>query len=147
VLGLDVSRDLLTEAEGQRGEIPDEQLKYVRHDLRHPISESGFDAAINIFSSLGYGSEKDDIEIRRTLRAAVREGGRVFIDTVPRDMAVALRARGAQIAHRLTDGTLLIEEPQFDPVAGRVNSTWYWSGPKGAGSKFGSCDFTPSPHW
>jgi hypothetical protein len=35
------------------------------------------------------------------------------------------RARGAQIAQRLNDGTLLIEEPQFDPVAGRIDTTWY----------------------
>jgi len=138
VLGLDISSDLLTEAEQRRGEIPDEQLKYFRHDLRYPVSESGFDAAINIYSSLGYGSEEEDIAILSTLRTAVREGGRVFIDTMHRDAFVARRARGAQIAQRLADGTLLIEEPQFDPVAGRVHTTWYWSGPKGSGSKSGS---------
>jgi SAM-dependent methyltransferase len=74
VLGLDISSDLLTEAERRCGEIPDEQLKYAHHDLRYPVSEDGFDAAINIYSSLGYGSEEDDIAILSTIRTAVREG-------------------------------------------------------------------------
>ena len=138
VLGLDISSDLLTEAERRRGEIPVEQLKYARHDLRYPVSESGFDAAINIYSSLGYGNEEDDIAILSTLRAAVREGGQVFIETMHRDVVAARRARGTQVAQRLVDGTLLIEEPQFDPVAGRIHTTWYWSGPTGSGSKSGS---------
>src|SRR6266849_245299 len=138
VLGVDISSDLLTEAERRCGEIPNEQLKYIRHDLRYPLSENGFDAAINIYSSLGYGTEEDDIAILSTLRAAVREGGRVFIDTMHRDAVVALRARGVQIAQRLVDGTLILEEAQFDPVAGRVEMTWYWSGPRSSGSKSGS---------
>ena len=147
VLGVDISSDLLTEAERRCGEIPNEQLKYIRHDLRYPLSENGFDAAINIYSSLGYGTEEDDIAILSTLRAAVREGGRVFIDTMHRDVVVAQRARGAQIAQRLVDGTLLIEEPQFDPVAGRVHTTWYWSGPTGSGSKSGSVRVYTITEW
>ena len=39
---------------------------------------------------------------------------------------------------RLPDGTLIIEEPRFDPLAGRVETTWYWSGPAGAGQKSAS---------
>ncbi len=135
VVGVDVSTDLLTEAERCRGEISNEQLTYVRHDLRQPLAANGFDAAINVYSSLGYGTEEDDRAILSTLRAAVRAGGRVFIETMHRDVIAALRARGAQVAQRLADGTLLIEEPQFDPVAGRIQTTWYWSGPNGSGSK------------
>ena len=138
VVGVDISRELLAEAERRRGEIPNEQLKYCCDDLRYPIAESGFDAAINIFSSLGYGTEEDDLGILTTLRAAVREGGQVFIETMHRDVVAARRARGIQVAQRLVDGTLWIEEPQFDPVAGRIRTTWYWSGPTGSGSKSGS---------
>jgi hypothetical protein len=39
---------------------------------------------------------------------------------------------------RLPDGTLVVEEPAFDPIAGRVNTTWYWSGPSGSGQKSAS---------
>src|ERR1051325_4021818 len=52
VLGVDLSTDLLEEAERRRGDIPADRLRYLRHDLRTPLRESGFDAALNIFSSL-----------------------------------------------------------------------------------------------
>ncbi len=32
----------------------------------------------------------------------------------------------------------MVEEPRFDPVAGRMETTWYWSGPGGSGHKSAS---------
>src|SRR5438132_795994 len=61
VLGVDLSTDLLEEAERRRGDMPTDRLQYRRHDLRTPLQESGFDAALNVFSSLGYGTEEDDV--------------------------------------------------------------------------------------
>lgn len=138
VLGVDHSAPLLAEAERRRGDVDSRQLRYLRHDLRIPIAESGFDAALSLFSSLGYGEEEDDVAILATLRAAVRPGGTVAVDTAHRDLLAARLAREAIPAHRLPDGTLLLEEPRFDPVAGRVQTTWYWAGPSGSGQKSAS---------
>lgn len=135
VLGLDQSRELLAEAERRRGEVSAERLRYRHHDLRQPVAETGFDVALNIFSSLGYGSEADDVAILSNLRAAVRPGGSVFVETMHRDLVAVNLLRNPRPAHRLPDGTLMVEEPHLDPVAGRVETTWYWSGPKGAGQK------------
>src|SRR5262249_60522105 len=123
---------------GARGPLPPDRLRFLRHDLRQPPSESGFDAAINVFSSLGYGSEEDDLAILRPLAAAVRPGGLVLVETNHRDVAVSMLAHGNRLAQRLDDGTLLIEEPRFDAVAGRIETSWYWSGPRGSGQKAGS---------
>jgi len=138
VLGVDQSAPLLAEAERRRGALDPEQLRYVRHDLRTPLVESGFDVALSLFSSLGYGDESDDTAILGTLAAAVRPGGRVAVDTMHRDVLAARLAREAVPAHRLPDGTLLLEEPRFDPIAGRVETTWFWSGPRGSGQKSAS---------
>lgn len=144
VLGVDLSQVLLAEAEARRGELPPAQLRYLRHDLRQPLPAAGvdgvggFDAALNIFSSLGYGSEADDRAVLATLRAAVRPGGLVFIETMHRDRAVAHLAQNQQPTNRLPDGTLVFEEPRLDPVSGRVETTWYWSGPGGSGQKSAS---------
>jgi SAM-dependent methyltransferase len=143
VLGVDQSDILLKHAESERGDLPVERLRYLRHDLRQPIPESGFDAACNVFSSLGYGSEDDDLAILRNLRAAVRPGGLVLVETAHRDLVIVNFLRGGGIgrvrrSQRLGDGTLVIEEPEFDPISGRVNTCWYWSGPKGSGEKSGS---------
>jgi SAM-dependent methyltransferase len=135
VLGVDASSEMLDEAERRRGGVSEPQLRYLRHDLREPLHEGGFDAALNLFSSLGYGSEADDLAVLSTLRDAVRPGGFVFVETNHRDRHIARMISGESTATRLPDGTLLLEEPRFDPVAGRVDTTWYWSGPAGTGQK------------
>ncbi|HEX3986382.1 MAG TPA: class I SAM-dependent methyltransferase [Acidobacteriaceae bacterium] len=135
VVGVDQSAAMLAQAERDRGTLPVERLRYVRHDLREPLKEDGFDAAMNLFTSIGYGSEEDDRAIFRTLRGALRPGGRLVVETMHRDVAVALFSRGLRPAQRLPDGTLVVEEPVFDPITGRVNTAWYWSGPQGAGRK------------
>jgi len=135
VVGADQSAAMLAQAERERGDISVEQLRYLQHDLRTPLAEGGFDAAMNIFTSIGYGSEEDDVSIFRTLGEALRPGGRVVVETMHRDVAVALFSRSLRPAQRLPDGTLVVEEPFFDPVGGRVETAWYWSGPSGAGSK------------
>ena len=138
VLGVDQSALPLAEAQRRRGDLDDARLRFLRQDLRAPLADSGFDVALSLFSSLGYGTEADDAAILGTLAAAVRPGGRVVVDTNHRDVVAARLARDATPAHRLPDGTLLIEQPRFDPVAGRVETTWFWAGPGGSGQKSAS---------
>lgn len=138
VVGVDQSEELLSKAEKDRGDLATERLGYFKHDLREPLPESGFDAAFNVFSSIGYGTEEEDLAILKTLRSAVRPGGRVLIDTMHRDAVAALLSRGVKPAERLADGTLVVEEPTFDPFSGRVNTAWYWAGPSGQGFKSAS---------
>lgn len=138
VVGVDQSETLLAHAEKNRSNLPAGRLRYFRHDLRQPLPEGGFDAAFNVFSSIGYGTVDEDLAIFRTLRSAIRPGGRVLIDTMHRDAVAALFSRGATPARRLADETLIVEEPTFDVLSGRVNTTWYWSGPVGQGRKSAS---------
>ena len=135
VLGVDQSDTLLAFAERNRADLPSERLRYLNHDLRTPLAEAGFDVACNIFTSFGYGTEEDDVALFSTLRAAVRPGGRVLIETNHRDMLCALIAHGAKGSRRLPDGTLFIDESEFDAVSGVVTLKWYWSGPIGSGQK------------
>jgi SAM-dependent methyltransferase len=138
VLGVDFSADLLGAAERRRGGISTDRLRYQQHDLRIPLEDSEFDVALNIFSSLGYSTESDDVAVLSNLRRAVRPGGFVFIETNHRDRVAVFLRQNARPAKRLPDGTLLVEEPRLDPVAGRVETTWYWSGPSGSGQKTAS---------
>jgi len=137
VLGVDQSAALLAHAEHDRGDLPPARLRYLRQDLRQPLGdhESGFDCALNIFSSLGYGSEDDDVAILTTLRRAVRPGGWVFVETNHRDLTVTLLARGLAPSQRMPDGTLVVEQPRFDPITGRMETCWHWWGPSGHGQK------------
>jgi SAM-dependent methyltransferase len=138
VLGIDQSADLIAAAEQRRGGIPSSRLRYVRHDLRQPLPESGFDAAVNIFSSLGCGTEAEDQAMLSTLRNALRPGGAVFVELTHRDRVAVALSQNSRVGHRLPDGTLLVEETQLDAVTGRINPTWYWSGSGGSGQKSAS---------
>jgi hypothetical protein len=62
----------------------------------------------------------------------------VLVETMHRDAVVARLARNNRPAERLADGTLFVEVPRFDAVAGRMETTWYWSGSGGAGQKAAS---------
>ena len=135
VLGVDQSEILLAEAERQRGDLPAESLRYRSYDLRESLPETGFDVACNIFTSFGYGTEEEDVAIFRNLRDAVRPGGRVVVETNHRDMMCASAARGSKLSMRLPDGTLFLDDPDFDSIAGIVRLNWYWSGPNGSGEK------------
>ena len=135
VLGVDQSEAMLAIAQRNCGELPSERLRYLRHDLRTPLAESGFDVACNIFTSFGYGTEAEDLAIFRTLRGAVRPGGQVVVETSHRDLICAQVAHGTNRSKRLPDGTLFLDESDFDPIAGVMRLNWYWSGPKDSGEK------------
>ena len=132
VVGVDQSAHLLAEAERGRPEVPAERLRYVEHDLRAPLADGGFDAAINVFSSIGYGSEDEDLAILRNLGAALRPGGLLLVDTMHRDLVVTRFAKGPPPGHRGPDGTVVVETPRFEALTGRVETTWWWAGPRKA---------------
>src|SRR5258708_38399903 len=62
-LGVDQSETLLALAEDQRGGLPPERLRYLRHDLRAPLTETGFDVARNLYTSLGYGTAEAHVAV------------------------------------------------------------------------------------
>jgi SAM-dependent methyltransferase len=65
VLGVDQAQALVEQAERERGSLSAAQLRYLRHDLRRPLAETGFDSAFNVFTSLGYGTEDDDLAVEQ----------------------------------------------------------------------------------
>jgi SAM-dependent methyltransferase len=129
VLGVDVSQRMIDEAAKREG------VRLLRHDLREPLAETGFDAAYNVFSSIGYVDEEGDARVFRTVHAALRPNGKFLVETRHRDDVVLEVHKAMRPAGRFGDGTLMIEELSFDPVAGRVDTVWHYSGPNGSGSK------------
>ena len=133
VTGIDRAEPLLEAARVAGGEIA-----YVAHDLRSPLPDElgAFDAALSVFSSIGHDGDDGDRAVFATFARALVPGGRLLIETMHRDVLIAKRARGElQLERTLADGTHMTEEARWDPVRGRVESTWRWRGPRGAGEK------------
>jgi SAM-dependent methyltransferase len=119
VVGVDSSEAMLAEAERRAGGAAG--LRVVRADYRQlPLPDESFDAALNLFTSLGYWGEKGDRLALAELRRVLRPGGALVVDTANRDRIVSgFRARDWD---QFPGGEAILEERRFDPVEGVVEA-------------------------
>jgi SAM-dependent methyltransferase len=119
VTGVDSSPTLLAEAR-RRGGDPAPDL--VEADYRElPFAEHSFDAALNLFTSLGYHGDEEDVKALAEIGRVVRPSGRLVIETMHRDLAVrGFRERDWRL---LGEGRLLLEQRTFDAAAGIAQTT------------------------
>jgi SAM-dependent methyltransferase len=118
VTGQDLSEVFLNRARAN-ADARGVKVSWVHGDMREILFEDEFDAIINIFTAFGYfESDEDDERVLQQVYKALRPGGRFLLETLPRDALV----RGFQpfAVMRHDDGTLVIEERQFDPLTGRT---------------------------
>ena len=117
VTGVDRSQTLIDEA-ARRGAEP----TFVQADYRElPLPDDTFDAALNLFSSLGYLGDEEDTRALTEIRRVLRPGARLVIETNHRDSLVE---RWSDTDWYLVgEGRLLLEQRTFDPAAGIAQST------------------------
>jgi SAM-dependent methyltransferase len=119
VVGVDRSRTLLTEARRRAGDGPPELVEADYREL--PFADESFDAALNLFTSLGYLGDEEDAKVLDQIRRVLRPDGRLVIETMHRDLAVSrFRAQDWQL---LGEGRLLLEQRTFDAAAGVATTT------------------------
>ena len=119
VVGADRSSVLLEEARRRAGE--GEWPQWVQADHRElPFEDASFDAALNLFSALGYRGEEGDRRTLAELRRVLRPGGGLVVETMHRDRLMHIfQRRGWE---PLPDGDLLLEERTFDYLAGEIET-------------------------
>jgi ubiquinone/menaquinone biosynthesis C-methylase UbiE len=122
VTGLERSPTLLTEAERRRGDAEWPQL--VRGDYRElPFPDAIFDAVFNLFSSLGYLEQDEDVGVLREFRRVLRPGGVLVVETAHRDgFARFAHPFARRTWERLPDGSLHLEERVPDWAAGTIDT-------------------------
>lgn len=115
VTGVDRSPQLLAEA--RRRADRDPAPAFVEADYRAlPFADERFDAALNLFSSLGYLGDEGDAHVLAEIGRVLRPGGRLVIETMHRDFLV--RAFSERRWELVGEGRLLLEHTTFDPVGG-----------------------------
>jgi SAM-dependent methyltransferase len=119
-IGVDRSQALIEEARRRaRGE---RWPKLVQADYRElPQPDESFDAALNLFSSLGYLGDEEDIRVLGEIRRVLRPGGRLVIEIMHRDLLV--KRFQEQGWHLVGEGRLLLEQRTFDAAAGVAQTT------------------------
>ena len=131
VTGLDRSESQLAEAERRRGDA--EWPHLVRGDYRElPFPDATFDAVFNLFSSLGYLEQDEDVGVLREFRRVLRPGGVLVVETAHRDgFARFAQPFARRTWERLPDGSLHLEERVPDWAAGTIDTYRVIIGPSG----------------
>jgi ubiquinone/menaquinone biosynthesis C-methylase UbiE len=120
VVGVDRSEPLLAEA--QRRASGERWPKLVRADYRElPFPDESFDAALNLFTSLGYLGDEQDARVLGEIQRVLRPGARLVIETMHRDLLV--RQFREQDWRLLGEGRLLLEQRTFDAGSGVAQTT------------------------
>lgn len=120
VVGVDRSESLLAEARRRAG--GERWPKLVRADYRElPLADESFDAALNLFTSLGYLGDEQDTRVLAEIGRVLRPGARLVIETLHRDLLV--RTFHEQDWRLLGEGRLLLEQRTFDAGSGVAQTT------------------------
>jgi cyclopropane fatty-acyl-phospholipid synthase-like methyltransferase len=124
VTGVDLSPLLLEEAE-RLAAAAGVGVRWLHADMRRLDFHGEFDAALSLFSSLGYfGGDAGDLRVLRGIRRAVRPGGLLLLDTMHRDLIA--REFVERDWWETPDGGLVRVEREFDAFAGVSHETLHW---------------------
>ena len=120
VVGADRSQVLLDEARRRAG--GERWPKLVQADYRKlPFADASFDAALNLFSSIGYLGDEEDTKALAEIGRVLRPGAALVIETMHRDRLMTIGSdRHWEL---LGEGRLLFEQRTFDQASGIVQST------------------------
>lgn len=118
VTGVDYSGYLLEVAK-ERAQGEKVKVNFIRRDVRNLNLKNSFDVVLNLFTSFGYGSDKDNERIIKNVAAALKPGGYFLLD-IP-NVVWILRNYKEDIWRKTKSGTSH-EENEFD-VENFVNIT------------------------
>ena len=122
VLGVDITAAYLSEAKRAAGKLPN--VRFVRGDMRRLPYRGEFDAAINLWTSLGYFEKpSDDVKTLRAIAGALKPGGLFLIDTA--DITTIRRRFQSRNWNLRADGAYVLEDAVYvggwDP---KIVNTW-----------------------
>src|SRR5262249_29872857 len=102
----------------------------VRADMREFKRPGTFDAAINLFTSIGYFDDSfDDLRVLRNFHASLKGAGALLIDIMGRE--VIARIFRERDWRELPDGSLFMEERRAARNWTRIANRWLLVSPNG----------------
>lgn len=123
VVAVDLSAAMIAEA--RRGG-PKPGLVFTRADMRRITYQREFDAVLNLYTSFGYFSPRENLDVLRRMACALKPGGRILVDHRDRRHDAKLPGRWWE---RAPDGTLVLQEMKLDRGASRWSGSWTFVSP------------------
>jgi len=122
VTGLDLNPAYLDLTQRSAG-AANVSVKTIEADMREIPFQDHFDAVVNMYSSFGYlESEADDLRVLESASKAIRSGGRLLLDMLNREWAVANYIQNDW--HSGRDGTLYLEHRDLNLASSRMHVTF-----------------------
>jgi SAM-dependent methyltransferase len=127
VTGVDLSPHLVSVANKKAAEIKlaAERAKFLVGDMRDFSSSfepGSFDVVLNVFTSIGYGSEEDDLRFFRDARAVTRRGGLLLISGLRNRDYIARNP--SQNVYEESRRLLVLDTYSFDSTRSRERGIW-----------------------
>jgi SAM-dependent methyltransferase len=92
------------------------------HDLTSRFEPGSFDAVLNVFTSIGYGSEEDDLKFFRDARSVTKRGGLLLISGLRNRNYVARNP--SQNIYEESERVLVLDTYSFDSTRSRERGIW-----------------------
>jgi SAM-dependent methyltransferase len=125
--GVDLSPHLIGVAKrkAEDFELPSTRAKFLVGDMRELASRfapMSFDVVLNVFTSIGYGSEEDDLRFFRDAREVTKKGGSLLISGLRNRDYIARNP--SQNIYEETDKLLVLDRYSFDSSSSREKGVW-----------------------
>ncbi len=91
-------------------------------DLASKFAPGSFDAVLNVFTSIGYGSEEDDLRFFREARSVTKRGGLLLISGLRNRDYIARNP--SQNVYEESDRLLVLDTYSFDSARSRERGVW-----------------------
>ncbi len=117
VVGLDLSLPMLSRA-ADAAQQRDMKINFLHADMREMTFDGAFDAVISWGTSFGYFEEDTNREVAGRIWRALKPGGRLLLDVVNRDYAIADQPKSGWFQGI---GCVCMEESRFNPITSRLH--------------------------
>jgi SAM-dependent methyltransferase len=127
VLGIDLTKAYIECAQSQSAE-ENLDCEFIVADMRDIPFQNEFDAAFNFFTSWGYYTDEENLEVLRQVRKALKNGGRFLIEVMNRDWIIR---EFLPLDVSVIEDKKLIQYRNFDPEKSMLEAEYiYFEGRK-----------------
>ncbi len=120
VVGVDFKREYIRQCKEKARKFR-LKTKFMQGDMRKLKFKNKFDVVLNLFTSFGYFSDDENLDVLRKMARALKKNGKIIMDVSNRDFIIK-HFRKSRLS-KLKPGYLL-EERKFDFSTSRINATW-----------------------
>ena len=97
------------------------EFPIIQADMRNIPHEGKYDRLYNYFTSFGYFIDEENEETVRQFNKALKPGGLLLLESMNRDWIIKNMDPGR--IHHNDDGSIFLEESEFDPLTSRMHGT------------------------